>query len=197
MALSRDWSPRRAPSQSNSLRGFKVALLYIGTRDHKLSFQGLNHASKPYGITAQAQCSPWRRSGLHGRHQHCGFHAYAERADIPYEYVRLAALLLEVRGTGRFIEYEKIYRYEKQQVVAVTCLPCALCSRASTVWSAASWNRPHPGSIGLIGSCGRHASLRADVNVDITQLAAIMSEHDVRLFSAELTVKQIWQGAET
>jgi len=173
-----------------------VARLCLDTDNRNVFFRGLNWRGSPYGAVASARCSSWRKGAVHPGHSFCGFHAYIRRSDIPYNYVALASLILEIEGRGRFVEYEQIYRFEHQKVIAVTSLPCLLCSRPSVEWSACQWGMV-AGRVDLIGSCGRHSLLQSDTAVSFSQLQAILGEHEVSLHKASLTAKQIWEGEGT
>ncbi|MGE5290385.1 MAG: hypothetical protein ACM3ML_25000 [Micromonosporaceae bacterium] len=114
--------------------GFKLAQAVLSADGRRAGFSGLSiGAHRVYGVTADAGCvwnskhePPKRRCG-------CGFYCLStldEARGLGCASANRVAVLLEVAASGRFIHYERGFRYSRQRVRAIRCVACR-CGRSA------------------------------------------------------------------
>ncbi|MER5950993.1 hypothetical protein ABT127_33655 [Streptomyces sp. NPDC001904] len=142
-------SPREPPT------GFKIAHPVLHTDGGRAGFLGVSlGAAAPYGVLDQARCVYGRRHRVPHRRCDCGFHCVHERA-VAEGLLVLAehrkTVLLEVSVLGRYIRFERGFRYARQRVRTMTVGPCP-CGAAASVLADAGWGRD--GQRALEAACG-------------------------------------------
>jgi len=129
------WLPaRRTPRERPQapLRGFKLAYPMVSADGASIGFSGVALGrTQVYGVNADAVCVQSARHRCPSGWCDCGFYCFhtvedARALACDPEYQQ--AVLLEVAVSGRFVRYEKGFRYAHQRVRAVRLGRCA-CGR--------------------------------------------------------------------
>lgn len=114
------------------LRGFKLAYPMVSADGTTVGFSGVALGrSQVYGVSADAVCVQSARHRCPSGWCDCGFYCFhtiedARALACDPEYQQ--AVLLEVAVSGRFVRYEKGFRYARQTVRAVRLGRCG-CGR--------------------------------------------------------------------
>ncbi|MCH5673138.1 hypothetical protein [Streptomyces gilvus] len=125
--------------------GYKIAHPVLSQDGTRAGFTGVSlGGALPYGVLADASCV----YGLRHRspHRRCdyGFHCVHDRAAaeaLLCTAEHRAAVLLEVSVLGRYIRFERGFRYARQRVRTATVGPCT-CGTVAATLADAGWGRP-------------------------------------------------------
>ncbi|MGW1951679.1 hypothetical protein ACWCPI_02795 [Streptomyces sp. NPDC001920] len=144
--------PEERPTEPPT--GFKIAHPVLSQDGARAAFTGVSlGGALPYGVLADASCVYGLRHRAPHRRCDCGFHCVLDRTTaeaLLCTAEHRAAVLLEVTVLGRYIRFERGFRYGRQRVRTATVGPCA-CGAVAAALADAGWGRP--GWRGLAPSC--------------------------------------------
>ncbi|MDO0915858.1 hypothetical protein QQM39_35035 [Streptomyces sp. DT2A-34] len=155
--------------------GYKIAHPVLSQDGTRGGFTGVSlGGALPYGVLAGASCVYGLRHRAPNRRCDCGFHCVHDRTAAEAllctaEY--RAAVLLEVTVLGRYIRFERGFRYARQRVRTATVGPCA-CGAVAAALADAGWGRP--GWTALAPSCA--GCLRGRTSVSLAGFARLGGE---------------------
>ncbi|WP_031477375.1 hypothetical protein [Streptomyces bicolor] len=165
--------PEERPTEPPT--GYKIAhpmLFQDGTR---AGFTGVSlGGALPYGVLADASCVYGLRHRAPSRRCDCGFHCVHDRTTaeaLLCTAEHRTAVLLEVTVLGRYIRFERGFRYARQRVRTATVGPC-VCGTAAAALADAGWGRP--GWRALAPSCA--GCLRGRTSVSLAGFARLAAE---------------------
>lgn len=131
------------------MTGYKLAQLLLATDGGAVAFAGLSvGARRVYTTVGEAECVFSRKHVPPDPRGDCGFYCFntAEAArEMAADTAYRGGVLIEVAASGRFIRYEKGFRYQRQRVHAVRIGLCG-CGRRAEVFvdgaeGLAGWRR--------------------------------------------------------
>ncbi|MFI9824206.1 hypothetical protein ACIHFC_27670 [Streptomyces sp. NPDC052013] len=136
--------PEERPSEPPT--GFKIAHPMLSQDGGSAGFTGVSlGGALPYGVLADAACVYGLRHRVPHRRCDCGFHCVHERSvaeGLLCTAEHRAAVLLEVAVLGRYIRFERGFRYARQRVRAVTAGMCGRgCGGPAVAFADAGWGR--------------------------------------------------------
>ncbi|MFE6173815.1 hypothetical protein [Streptomyces sp. NPDC056464] len=144
--------PEERPTEPPT--GYKIAHPMLSQDGTWAGFTGVSlGGALPYGVLADASCVYGLRHRAPSRRCDCGFHCVHDRTTAeallcPAEH--RSAVLLEVTVLGRYLRFERGFRYARQRVRTATVGPCA-CGTVAAALADAGWGRP--GRLALAPSC--------------------------------------------
>ncbi|MGF0172442.1 hypothetical protein ACQF36_18635 [Streptomyces sp. Marseille-Q5077] len=165
--------PEESPTEPPT--GYKIAHPTLSQDGARAGFTGVSlGGALPYGVLADASCVYGLRHRAPNRRCDCGFHcvhdhAAAEALLCTAEH--RAAVLLEVTVLGRYLRFERGFRYARQRVRTATVGPCA-CGTVAAALADAGWGRP--GWRALAPSCV--GCLRGRTSVSLAEFARLAGE---------------------
>ncbi|MGW1748239.1 hypothetical protein ACWCRD_22045 [Streptomyces sp. NPDC002092] len=165
--------PEERPTEPPT--GYKIAHPVLSQDGTRAGFTGVSlGGALPYGVLADASCVYGLRHRAPHRRCDCGFHCVQDRTAA--EALRCtaehrAAVLLEVLVLGRYIRFERGFRYARQRVRTATVGPCA-CGAVATALADAGWGRP--GWLGQAPSCA--GCVRGRTSVSLASFARLAGE---------------------
>ncbi|MDL5200854.1 hypothetical protein [Streptomyces sp. ALI-76-A] len=155
--------PEERPTEPPT--GYKIAHPVLSQDGTRAGFTGVSlGGALPYGVLADASCVYGLRHRAPHRRCDCGFHCVHDRTvaeALLCTAEHRTAVLLEVSVLGRYIRFERGFRYARQRVRTATVGPCA-CGTAASVLVDAGWGRP--GRRALAASCAGCARGRTGVS---------------------------------
>ncbi|GAA3792732.1 hypothetical protein GCM10022403_028390 [Streptomyces coacervatus] len=135
--------PEERPTEPPT--GYKIAHPVLSQDGTRGGFTGVSlGGALPYGVLADASCVYGLRHKAPHRRCDCGFHCVHDRAAaeaLLCTAEHRAAVLLEVTVLGRYLRFERGFRYARQRVRTATVGPCA-CGTAAVALADADWGRP-------------------------------------------------------
>src|SRR3954452_943538 len=144
--------PEERPTEPPT--GYKIAHPVLSQDGARAGFTGVSlGGALPYGVVADASCVYGLRHRAPHRRCDCGFHCVHDRAvaeALLCTAEHRTAVLLEVSVLGRYLRFERGFRYARQRVRTATVGPCA-CGTAASALADAGWGRP--GWYALAPSC--------------------------------------------
>ncbi|WP_128437127.1 hypothetical protein [Streptomyces cyaneus] len=144
--------PEERPTEPPT--GYKIAHPMLSQDGTRAGFTGVSlGGALPYGVLADASCVYGLRHRAPSRRCDCGFHCVHDRRTaeaLLCTAEHRAAVLLEVTVLGRYIRFERGFRYARQRVRTATVGPCA-CGTVAAALADAGWGRP--GWTALAPSC--------------------------------------------
>ncbi|MGN9762786.1 hypothetical protein [Streptomyces sp. SD31] len=165
--------PEERPTEPPT--GYKIAHPVLSQDGTRAAFTGVSLGSAlPYGVLADASCVYGLRHRAPNRRCDCGFHCVHDRTAAEALLCRAehrAAVLLEVTVLGRYIRFERGFRYARQRVRTATVGPCA-CGAGAAALADAGWGRP--GWTALAPSCA--GCLRGRTSVSLAGFARLGGE---------------------
>lgn len=160
--------PEERPTEPPT--GYKIAHPMLSQDGTRAGFTGVSlGGALPYGVLADASCVYGLRHRAPSRRRDCGFHCVHDRRTaeaLLCTAEHRAAVLLEVTVLGRYIRFERGFRYARQRVRTATVGPCA-CGTVAAALADAGWGRP--GWRALAPSCA--GCLRGRVSVPLAGFA--------------------------
>ncbi|MBT2417701.1 hypothetical protein J7F01_14235 [Streptomyces sp. ISL-22] len=155
--------------------GYKIAHPVLSQDGTRTAFTGVSlGGALPYGVLADASCVYGLRHRAPHRRCDCGFHCVHDRAAaeaLLCTAEHRAAVLLDVTVLGRYIRFERGFRYARQRVRTATVGPCA-CGTGAAALADAGWGRP--GWRALAPSCA--GCLRGRTSVSLAGFARLAGE---------------------
>ena len=165
--------PEERPTEPPT--GYKIAHPVLSQDGTRAGFTGVSlGGALPYGVLADASCVYGLRHRAPHRRCDCGFHCVHDRTAaeaLLCTAEHRAALLLEVLVLGRYIRFERGFRYARQRVRTATVGPCA-CGAVATALADAGWGRP--GWRALAPSCA--GCVRGRTSVSLASFARLAGE---------------------
>ncbi|MCD9873914.1 hypothetical protein [Streptomyces guryensis] len=165
--------PEERPTEPPT--GYKIAHPVLSQDGTRAGFTGVSLGGPlPYGVLADASCVYGLRHKAPHRRCGCGFHCVHDRAaaeGLLCTAEHRAAVLLEVLVLGRYIRFERGFRYARQWVRTVTVGPCA-CGTVAAALADAGWGRP--GWRALAPSCA--GCVRGRTSVSLAAFARLAGE---------------------
>lgn len=165
--------PEERPTEPPT--GYKIAHPMLSQHGARAGFTGVSlGGALPYGVLADASCVYGLRHRAPSRHCDCGFHCVHDRAAaeaLLCTAEHRAAVLLEVTVLGRYIRFERGYRYARQRVRTATVGPCA-CGAVAAALADAGWGRP--GWLALAPRCA--GCLRGRTSVSLAGFARLAAD---------------------
>lgn len=165
--------PEERPTEPPT--GYKIAHPVLSQHGTRAGFTGVSlGGALPYGVVADASCLYGLRHRAPHRRCDCGFHCVHERAAaeaLLCTAEHRAAVLLEVSVLGRYIRFERGFRYARQRVRTATVGPCA-CGAVAVALADAGWGRP--GWRGLAASCA--GCLRGRTSLSLAGFARLAGD---------------------
>ncbi|MFD7438299.1 hypothetical protein [Streptomyces sp. NPDC059861] len=165
--------PEERPTEPPA--GYKIAHPVLSQDGTRAGFTGVSlGGALPYGVLADASCVYGLRHAAPHRRCDCGFHCVHDRAvaeGLLCTAEHRTAVLLEVLVLGRYIRFERGFRYARQRVRTATAGPCA-CGAAAAALAAAGWGRP--GWHALAPSCA--GCLRGRTSLSLASFARLAGE---------------------
>ncbi|KUL25196.1 hypothetical protein [Streptomyces regalis] len=135
--------PEERPTEPPT--GYKIAHPMLSQDGTRAAFTGVSlGGALPYGVVADASCVYGLRHRAPSRRCDCGFHCVHDRTvaeALLCTAGHRAAVLLEITVLGRYIRFERGFRYARQRVRTATVGPCA-CGTVATALADAGWGRP-------------------------------------------------------
>jgi hypothetical protein len=165
--------PEERPTEPPT--GYKIAHPVLSQDGTRAGFTGVSlGGALPYGVLADASCVYGLRHRAPHRRCDCGFHCVHDRAAA--EALRCtaehrAAVLLDISVLGRYIRFERGFRYARQRVRTATVGACA-CGTVAVALADAGWGRP--GWRALAPSCA--GCVRARTSVTLAAFARLAGE---------------------
>jgi hypothetical protein len=146
--------------------GHKIAHPVLSQDGTRAGFTGVSlGAALPYGVLAEASCVYGLRHRAPHRRCDCGFHCVHDREvaeGLLCTTGHRGALLLDVSVLGRYLRFERGYRYARQRVRTATAGPCACGAVAAAL---ADTGTGRPGWRVLAPVCARCARGRSAVSL--------------------------------
>ncbi|MFF5478606.1 hypothetical protein ACFY5C_14880 [Streptomyces sp. NPDC012935] len=165
--------PEERPTEPPT--GYKIAHPMLSQDGTRAGFTGVSlGGALPYGVLADASCVYGLRHRAPNRRCDCGFHCVHDRTAaeaLLCTAEHRAAVLLEVTVLGRYLRFERGFRYARQRVRTATAGPCA-CGALATALADAGWGRP--GWRALAPSCA--GCLRGRTSVSLAGFARLAGE---------------------
>ncbi|MET7475832.1 hypothetical protein ABZT17_15900 [Streptomyces sp. NPDC005648] len=165
--------PEERPTEPPT--GYKIAHPVLSQDGTRAGFTGVSlGGALPYGVLADASCVYGLRHRSPHRRCDCGFHCVHDRTTaeaLLSTAEHRAALLLEVSVLGRYIRFERGFRYARQRVRTATVGPCA-CGAIAVALADAGWGRP--GWRGLAPACA--GCVRGRTSVSLATFARLAGE---------------------
>ncbi|MGW2569278.1 hypothetical protein [Streptomyces sp. NPDC001537] len=165
--------PEERPTEPPA--GYKIAHPVLSQDGTRAGFTGVSlGGALPYGVLADASCVYGLRHRAPHRRCDCGFHCVHDRTAaeaLLCTAEHRAAVLLEVLVLGRYLRFERGFRYARQRVRTATVGPCA-CGTAATALADAGWGRP--GWRALAPSCA--GCVRGRTSVSLASFARLAGE---------------------
>ncbi|MFE0250440.1 hypothetical protein [Streptomyces sp. NPDC059010] len=165
--------PEERPTEPPT--GYKIAHPMLSQDGSRAGFTGVSlGGALPYGALADASCVYGLRHRAPSRHCDCGFHCVHDRTAaeaLLCTAEHRTAVLLEVTVLGRYIRFERGYRYARQRVCTATVGPCA-CGTVAAALADAGWGRP--GWRALAPSCA--GCLHGRTSVSLAGFARLAGE---------------------
>ena len=165
--------PEERPTEPPT--GYKIAHPVLSHDGRRAGFTGVSlGGALPYGVLADASCVYGLRHGAPHRRCDCGFHCVHDRTTaeaLLCTAEHREAVLLEVVVLGRYIRFERGFRYARQRVRTATVGPCACGAAAAALADA---GRGRPGWRVLAPSCA--ACVRARTSVSLAAFARLAGE---------------------
>ncbi|MER5211668.1 hypothetical protein ABT063_14045 [Streptomyces sp. NPDC002838] len=165
--------PEERPTEPPT--GYKIAHPVLSHDGTRAGFTGVSlGGALPYGALADAACVYGLRHRAPHRRCDCGFHCVHDRTTaeaLLCTAEHRTAVLLEVSVLGRYIRFERGFRYARQRVRTATVGPCA-CGKVAAALADAGWGRP--GWRALAPSCG--GCLRGRTSVSLAGFARLAGE---------------------
>ncbi|MFC9908274.1 hypothetical protein [Streptomyces sp. NPDC059862] len=162
--------PEERPTEPPT--GYKIAHPMLSHDGTRAAFTGVSlGGALPYGVVADASCVYGLRHAAPHRRCDCGFHCVHDRSvaeGLLCTAEHRAAVLLEVLVLGRYIRFERGFRYARQRVRTATVGPC-VCGATAVALADAGWGRP--GWHALAPSCA--ACLRGRTSVSLAGFARL------------------------
>ena len=163
--------PEERPTEPPT--GYKIAHPVLSHDGTGAGFTGVSlGGALPYGVLADASCVYGLRHKAPHRRCDCGFHCVHDRTAaeaLLCTAEHRTAALLEVSVLGRYIRFERGFRYARQRVRTVTVGPCA-CGTVAAALADAGWGRP--GWRALVPSCAGCVRGRTSLSLaDFARLA--------------------------
>jgi hypothetical protein len=165
--------PEERPTEPPT--GYKIAHPVLSQDGARAGFTGVSlGGALPYGVLADASCVYGLRHRSPHRRCDCGFHCVHDRT-VPQALLCTAehrtAVLLEVSVLGRYLRFERGFRYARQRVRTATVGPCA-CGTVAAALADAGWGRP--GWRALVPSCA--GCLRGRTSLSLAGFARLAGE---------------------
>jgi hypothetical protein len=165
--------PEERPTEPPT--GYKIAHPVLSQDGARAGFTGVSlGGALPYGVLADASCVYGLRHKAPHRRCDCGFHCVHDRAAaeaLLCTAEHRAAVLLEITVLGRYLRFERGFRYARQRVRTATVGPCA-CGAVAVALADAGWGRP--GWRALAPSCA--GCLRGRTSVPLAAFARLAGE---------------------
>lgn len=165
--------PEERPTEPPT--GYKIAHPVLSQDGTRAGFTGVSlGGALPYGVLADASCVYGLRHRAPNRRCDCGFHCVHDRTAaeaLLCTAEHRAAVLLEVLVLGRYIRFERGFRYARQRVRTATVGPC-VCGAVATALADAGWGRP--GWRALAPSCA--GCVRGRTSVSLAAFARLAGE---------------------
>ena len=165
--------PEERPTEPPT--GYKIAHPVLSQDGTRAGFTGVSlGGALPYGVLADASCVYGLRHRAPHRRCDCGFHCVHDRAAaeaLLCTAEHRAAVLLEVTVLGRYLRFERGFRYARQRVRTAPVGPCACGTVAAAL---ADTGRGRPGWRELAPSCG--GCLRGRTSVSLAGFARLAGE---------------------
>ncbi|MGP4085578.1 hypothetical protein [Streptomyces sp. KR55] len=165
--------PEECPTEPPT--GYKIAHPVLSQDGTRAAFTGVSlGGALPYGVVADASCVYGLRHAAPHRRCDCGFHCVHDRSvaeGLLCTAEHRAAVLLEVLVLGRYIRFERGFRYARQRVRTATVGPCA-CGTTAAALADAGWGRP--GWHALAPSCA--GCLRGRTSVSLAGFARLAGD---------------------
>jgi hypothetical protein len=165
--------PEERPTEPPT--GYKIAHPVLSQDGTRAGFTGVSlGGALPYGVLADASCVYGLRHRAPHRRCDCGFHCVHDRTvaeALLCTAEHRTAVLLEVSVLGRYIRFERGFRYARQRVRTATAGPCA-CGAAASALADAGWGRP--GWRALAPSCA--GCVRGRMSVSLAGFARLAAE---------------------
>ncbi|MFF4361890.1 hypothetical protein [Streptomyces sp. NPDC001604] len=165
--------PEERPTEPPT--GYKIAHPVLSQDGTRAGFTGVSlGGALPYGVLADASCVYGLRHRAPHRRCDCGFHCVHDRTAaeaLLCTAEHRAAVLLEVLVLGRYIRFERGFRYARQRVRTATVGPC-VCGAVATALADAGWGRP--GWCALTPSCA--GCVRGRRSVSLASFARLAGE---------------------
>ncbi|MDN0194995.1 hypothetical protein [Streptomyces sp. S.PNR 29] len=156
--------PEERPAEPPT--GYKIAHPVLSQDGTQGGFTGVSlGGALPYGVLADASCVYGLRHRPPHRRCDCGFHCVHDRTAaeaLLCTAEHRTAVLLEVLVLGRYIRFERGFRYARQRVRTVTVGPCS-CGGGAVALADAGWGRP--GWRALVPSCAGCVRGRTSVSL--------------------------------
>lgn len=165
--------PEERPTEPPT--GYKIAHPLLSQDGTRAGFTGVSlGGALPYGVVADASCVYGLRHRAPHRRCDCGFHCVHDRTAaeaLLCTAEHRAAVLLEVTVLGRYLRFERGFRYARQRVRTATVGPCA-CGTVAAALADAGWGRP--GWRALAACCA--GCLRGRTPVSLAGFARLAGE---------------------
>ncbi|MER6420178.1 hypothetical protein [Streptomyces sp. NPDC001137] len=165
--------PEERPTEPPT--GYKIAHPVLSQDGTRAGFTGVSlGGALPYGVLADASCVYGLRHRAPHRRCDCGFHCVHDRTAaeaLLCTAEHRAAVLLEVLVLGRYLRFERGFRYARQRVRTATVGPC-VCGAVATALADAGWGRP--GWRALAPSCA--GCVRGRASVSLASFARLAGE---------------------
>ncbi|MFD3840118.1 hypothetical protein ACFWWC_28280 [Streptomyces sp. NPDC058642] len=165
--------PEERPTEPPT--GYKIAHPVLSHDGTRAGFTGVSlGGALPYGVVADASCVYGLRHQAPHRRCDCGFHCVHDRSTaeaLLCTAEHRAAVLLEVSVIGRYLRFERGFRYARQRIRVVTVGPCS-CGTVASALADAGWGRP--GWRALAPSCA--GCLRGRTSVSLASFARLAGE---------------------
>ncbi|MBG0856260.1 hypothetical protein I2W78_31515 [Streptomyces spinoverrucosus] len=165
--------PEERPTEPPT--GYKIAHPMLSQDGTRAGFTGVSlGGALPYGVLADASCVYGLRHAAPHRRCDCGFHCVHDRSvaeGLLCTAEHRTAVLLEVLVLGRYLRFERGFRYARQRVRTATVGPCA-CGTTAVGLADAGWGRP--GWLALTPSCA--GCLRGRTSVTLAAFARLAGD---------------------
>ncbi|QKZ22406.1 hypothetical protein [Streptomyces chartreusis] len=165
--------PEERPTEPPT--GYKIAHPMLSQDGTRAGFTGVSlGGALPYAVLADASCVYGFRHRSPSRRCDCGFHCVHDRTTaegLLCTAEHRTAVLLEVTVLGRYLRFERGFRYARQRVRTATVGPCACGTVAAAL---ADSGRGRPGWRELAPSCG--GCLRGRTSVSLAGFARLAGE---------------------
>lgn len=165
--------PQERPAEPPT--GYKIAHPVLSQDGARAGFTGVSlGGARPYGVLADASCAYGLRHRPPHRRCDCGFHCVHDRAEaeaLLSTAGHRTAVLLEVAVLGRYLRFERGFRYARQRVRTATLGQCA-CGAAPVALADAGWGRP--GWLALAPACA--VCLRGRLSLSPAAFARLAGE---------------------
>ncbi|MEU0075124.1 hypothetical protein ABZ027_37160 [Streptomyces sp. NPDC006332] len=165
--------PEERPTEPPT--GYKIAHPVLSHDGVRAGFTGVSlGGALPYGVVADASCVYGLRHRVPHRRCDCGFHCVHDRTAaeaLLCTAEHRTAVLLEVSVLGRYLRFERGFRYARQRVRTATVGPCA-CGTAASALADAGWGRP--GRLALAPACA--GCLRGRTSLSLAAFARLAGD---------------------